>query len=138
MIRQYTKQKVFYPDIWGNLDLPESERIEVSYTNPSMEMQNRINPKAKYSVRTDTFGNPIGGEAEIIIDDRALIVGFNIRIKNYVLQDEKGTLTTIRSAKDLFEQDSAEVGPLIKIIAKRFREELAEDENEKNSESPSD
>lgn len=138
MERQFTKRKKFVPDLWGNFELPSSEQITVEYTNPSMEMRARINPSAKYSLKTDTFGNPIGGEAIVQLDDKALISGFNIRINGYVLVDEHGAKTPIRNCKDLFEADAGEVGPLVTVIAKHFREELREDADEKNLESPSD
>lgn len=128
----YNKRRTFFPVYRGNRELPQSEQIEVSYEAVSAAKKEAIMPRSKFRYKTDPSGKVEGGEAEITLDNRALITGMRPTIKNFSYSDGSGDSVHIKNGEDLFSAPAEVADDMIDELSDHFRKELRREHNEKN------
>ncbi len=127
---QFSTKLTYVPKFRGNREAAESDRIVVTYRNPTVAMKARLLPRPELRFRYDAQGNVQGGETVVVQDRKTLIDGMLVRIEGLVCTID-GERKIITDAKGLWEAPAA-LDELIDELAEFFRSELDSKVDEKN------
>lgn len=127
---QFSTKLTYIPKFRGNREAPESERIVVTYRNPTVAMKARLLPRPELKFKYDAQGNVQGGETVVVQDRKTLIDGMLVRIDGLVCVVD-GERRVVTDSKGLWEAPAA-LDELIEELAEFFRSELETKVDEKN------
>jgi hypothetical protein len=129
------KKYVFYPDINGNLDLPESERLSVEIIRPTAEDNGTL-----VSVEVAPKNHKDDVNRSIFRFNTPKILRHHVgAIKNLVIEDKEdpGVEKAITSGPELAEASFTGMFPLVNAICTEACLDTLSDTQKKISESPS-
>jgi hypothetical protein len=99
--------KEFTPEWNGNkLD---SNPITVSYKAPTMPLVEKLVPKPVYMLKTKADGTSDGGEMEITLDTKKIILAMVTEIRNLEIMGADGKTILIKHASDLYGENTPSV-----------------------------
>jgi len=128
------KSYTFFPDINGNLDLPEGERLSVEIIRPTAEERGDVT-YLEYSTKTETL-TPL---VTYRFDSKSILnrcVGKieNLAVENY---DSPGETRNIRNGKELAKESFYGMGMLVDAICTEVCTDIISNTQKKISESDS-
>jgi hypothetical protein len=127
---QFSTKLTYIPKWRGNREAPESERISITYRNPTVNMKTRLLPRPELRFKYDAQGNVQGGETVVVQDRKTLIDGMLLKIDGLGISIDNEH-KAITDAKGLWEAPAA-LDELIEELAEFFRSELESKVDEKN------
>jgi hypothetical protein len=129
------KKYIFYPDINGNLDLPESERLSVEIIRPTAEDNGTL-----VSVEVAPKNHKDDVNRSVFRFNTPKILRHHVGvIKNLIIEDKDGLdgEKKIASGPELAEASFSGMFPLINAICTEVCADTLSDTQKKISESPS-
>lgn len=87
----------------------ENDPITIVHKAPTMSLRTELLPKPHVLFRIDNAGNPQGGESDLEIDNKKIIYGMLINIRNLTVEDENGEAFEIKTAEDLFSKNAPSI-----------------------------
>ncbi len=93
-----------YIPVWNkNKELPEGAQVVIKHKAPSIQLYDKLVPKASLLLKIDPEGKSSGGETEMTIDNVKIFKTMVLDIKNlsFTVNDQK---IEIQKAEDLFNE----------------------------------
>jgi hypothetical protein len=131
MVLTVAKTKSFYPTFNNNLDLPEDERVKITYKMPTLQLKNQLKPRSPMRFDIDpASGRTERGVVEINVNKEEVVKALLVRIDNFACSDEKGEHKVTNWAELL--QGPRECSELVDEMYTEFKKELDYEIDEKN------
>jgi hypothetical protein len=137
---KFTAQKkyVFYPDINGNLDLPESERLSVEIIRPTAEDHDSLVYVEQIQQRKDTDTGMVTTSSHTRFNTSKILRRHAGEIKNLTVADAAtGKETPITNGEELAVSSFAGMFPLVNAICIEVCADKIQPEQKKISKSDS-
>jgi len=108
----------FYPDINGNLDLPESERLSIEILRPTVEDHGTLMfTELTRQVQKNSKGKDVVNAASSTRFNTQKILRHHVgEIKNLVVEDESGKEKQIATGEELAASSFDGMWPLVNAI----------------------
>jgi len=132
------KKYIFYPDVKGNLDLPESERLSVEIIRPTAEDHGTlVFTELVTQQKKDAAGRDFTATSAQTRFNASKILRFHVgAIKNLIIEDA-GKETPVTCGEELAGASFAGMFPLVNAICTEVCSDKITDTQKKISESAS-
>lgn len=109
-----SRTRTFSPEILGNKLLPAEEQMEVTFTKPNAVQKKEWEKR----IYTPSLEGNIGFHTEH--DVRAIILGSEVKIINFDIENEKGEVISIKDGETLLKQRSDVCNLLVNQIVREI------------------